>query len=353
MRVGLSLLTLVPGRIGGSETYARELLRALSRVGTLEYAVYTSTLAADLDVGLPLEVVPEYHAARSDAGRLATMTYSALRPAAIRRRLAREDAVHFPLTVPIPPGLPRHAITLHDVQHLDLPAMFPRAEREFRRFAYDRAARDADAVIAISSFGRDRIVDLLGVEPGRVRAIPLGVDHDRFRPGTEHREPFLLYPARLWAHKNHMRLLEAFAVVRRGRPDLRLVLTGGGLEKLPVPDGVEVLGNVSSEALAQLYRRASCLVFPSLYEGFGLPPLEAMASGCPVAASNAAALPEICGDAAVLFDPLDPAAIAAGVLEALERANDLRPRGLERARGFTWDVTARAHEVLYRELTAT
>jgi glycosyltransferase involved in cell wall biosynthesis len=353
VRVGLSLLTLVPGRIGGSETYARELLRGLSRVGTLEYSVYTSTLGADLDVGLTVDVVPEYHAAQSDAGRLATMGYAAMRPAAIRRRLAREDVVHFPLTVPIPPGLPRQAITLHDVQHLDLPAMFPRAERTFRRFAYDRAARSAGAVIAISSFGRDRIVELLGVDAGRVHAIPLGVDHERFRPGPEPREPFLLYPARLWPHKNHMRLLEAFATVRRDRPDVRLVLTGGGLEQLPTRDGVEVLGNVAPEVLAELYRRASCLVFPSLYEGFGLPPLEAMASGCPVAASNVAAIPEICGDAAVLFDPLDPSAIAAGALEALERAVDLRSRGLARAREFTWDATARKHEALYRELAAT
>jgi glycosyltransferase involved in cell wall biosynthesis len=352
VRVGLSLLTLVPGRIGGSETYARELLRALSRVGSLDYTVYASKLASDLDAGLQVEVVPEYHAARSDAGRLATMTYSTLRPAAIRRRLAGSDVVHFPLTVPIPPGVPRHAITLHDVQHLDLPDMFPRAERAFRRLAYDRAARNAAAVVAISAFGRDRIVELLGVDPSRVHAIPLGIDHDLFRPGTEPREPFLLYPARLWPHKNHARLLEAFALVRRDRPDLRLVLTGGGLDRLPARPGVEVRGNVTLETLADLYRRASCLVFPSLYEGFGLPPLEAMASGCPVASSNAAALPETCGDAAVFFDPSEPEAIAAAVLEALGRADDLRAAGFARTRIFTWDATAGAHEMLYRELAA-
>ena len=116
-------------------------------------------------------------------------------------------------------------------------------------------------------------------------------------------------------------------------PGLRLVLTGDALESLPEPpEGVERLGSVSHEELAALYRRAACLVFPSLYEGFGLPVLEAMASGCPVAASNRAAIPEVCGDAAVLFDPDDVGAIANGVREALARADELA-RARDRARG--------------------
>ena len=117
--------------------------------------------------------------------------------------------------------------------------------------------------------------------------IPHGIDHARFSPGDEPREPFLLYPARAWPHKNHARLFEAFALLRRERPELRLVLTGGG-HSAPLPDGVEVRGHVSADELVSLYRRAAALVFPSLYEGFGQPPLEAMACGCPVACSNAA-----------------------------------------------------------------
>jgi glycosyltransferase involved in cell wall biosynthesis len=104
---------------------------------------------------------------------------------------------------------------------------------------------------------------------------------------------------------------------------------------------------VTPDELVSLYRRASALVFPSLYEGFGLPPVEAMACGCPVAASNAGSLPEVVGDAAVLFDPHDPEAIAAGIEEALGRSDELRPLGLERAAGFTWDATARAHDRVY------
>src|SRR5207245_2507795 len=111
-----------------------------------------------------------------------------------------------------------------------------------------------------------------------------------------------------------------------------------------LPDQVERLGVVPVEELASLYRTAACLVFPSLYEGFGLPPLEAMASGCPVAAARAGAIPEVCGEAAVYFDPEDPEAIANGVREALALADELRELGIARAAVFTWEETARRHE---------
>jgi glycosyltransferase involved in cell wall biosynthesis len=114
---------------------------------------------------------------------------------------------------------------------------------------------------------------------------------------------------------------------------------------------VEARGSVSRDELVSLYRRAAALVFPSLYEGFGLPPLEAMACGCPVAASAAGSLPEVCGDAAVLFDPHDADAVAAGVEEALVRAAELSAAGPARAASFTWDATARAHDRVYELAT--
>jgi glycosyltransferase involved in cell wall biosynthesis len=139
-------------------------------------------------------------------------------------------------------------------------------------------------------------------------------------------------------------------LLRTELPELRLVLTGGGLEELGrLPDGVDRLGIVPVEELASLYRTAACLVFPSLYEGFGLPPLEAMASGCPVAAANAGAISEVCGQAAIYFDPRDPEAIANGVREALALADELHEFGIVRAAEFTWEETARRHESVYRE----
>jgi glycosyltransferase involved in cell wall biosynthesis len=207
-------------------------------------------------------------------------------------------------------------------------------------------------VIAISEHVKETIVERLGVPPERVRPIHLGIDLERLSPGDEAREPFLLYPANGWPHKNHRRLLEAFALLRRERPELRLVLTGSGLDKLPSTEGVEVRGHVPRDELVCLYRSAATLVFPSLYEGFGLPPLEAMACGCPVAASDAGALPEVLGDAARMFDPTDPDAIAACVAAVLDDPEPLVKRGLERSRSFSWDACARRHDEVYAELSA-
>jgi glycosyltransferase involved in cell wall biosynthesis len=349
VRVGISLLTLAPGDIGGSETYARGLVHALASVGTLDYTVFVPARASDAAAGLPAVEVREPPVGRRGPSRIPAMALSALRSRELKSRLAELDALHYALTVPVPRAKAPTVVTLHDVQHRDHPDFFGPARRSFRRIAYDRAARAASAVIVSSEFVRARALEQLELDPVRVHVIPLAIDHARFRAGDEAREPFLLYPARPWPHKNHVRLFEAFASLRRTRPQLRLVLTGGGLERLdPLPDGVRRLGVVAPEKLASLYRRAACLVFPSLYEGFGLPPLEAMACGCPVAASRAGAIPEVCGDAAVLFDPSDADAIAAAVLEADSRAEELRELGLARAAGFTWEETARRHETVYR-----
>ena len=348
MLVGLPLLTLVPGISGGSETYARELCRALARVGEHEYEALVPTLAPDAGGGLPSVVAAGYPASTSAPGRLRAMGGARLLPGALRRQLERADVVHYPLTVPVPPAGKPTVLSLLDVQHLDLPELFPRGERLFRRLAYDRAARGAGSVVVISEWVKDRVVARLGLDPERVHAVHLGVDHEHFSPDAGvAREPFLLYPARPWPHKNHARLYDAFARVRAERPELRLVLTGVGHAPASLPEGVETRGGVSTDELVSLYRRASALVFPSLYEGFGLPPVEAMACGCPVAASDAGSLPEVVGDAAVIFDPREPASIAAGISETLDRGDELRGRGLARAAGFTWDATARAHDRVY------
>jgi glycosyltransferase involved in cell wall biosynthesis len=349
MRVGISLLTLVPGVVGGSETYARELVRALERVGEHEYRVFTPSI---VDGGEP---VRSYRASRTMPGRMRAMAEAFVRPGPIRRelRLDELDAVHFPLTVMLPRfDRPPAAVSLLDVQHLFFPEFFSRAERLYRRFAYGRSIKDARAVIAISRHVKESLVERMDLEADRIEVIHLGLDHDLFGPGEEPREPFLLYPANPWPHKNHERLFKALSRLRRERPGLRLVLTGSGLERLSPPAGVEVRGRVPREALASLYRRASALVFPSLYEGFGQPPLEAMASGCPVACSTAGALPEVCGSAARYFDPMSVDEMVEAVLTVLADPDRLVERGLKRAAEFTWDGCAHAHDRVYRGLAA-
>ena len=348
--VGIALLTLVPGELGGSETYVRELLRALARSGELDYRVLLPPVAPASAEGLPGDVASEYLEARALPKRLAAMTLATARPAPLQRRLAPAHVVHYPLTLRIPRVRKPTIVSLLDLQHLDLPDLFSRRERAFRAVAWHRSVRGADRVITISSFVRDRAIDLLRLDPERVRPVHLGLDHELFTPDASvPREPFLLYPARRWPHKNHERLFEAFALVRRERPELSLVLTGGG-HGSAVPAGVEVRGTVSMPELVDLYRRAAAVVFPSLYEGFGQPPLEAMACGCPVACSDVASLPEVVGNAARLFDPHHPGEIAAAVLDVLAAPEEWSARGVDRARVFSWEKTARAHEDVYREL---
>ena len=245
---------------------------------------------------------------------------------------------------------PPAVTTIHDLQHELYPAFFSRAEIAYRRAVYGWTVKRSRLLIAISEHARSTLLERYDLLPDRVRTIHLGLDHSRLTPDGHEREPFLLYPANRWPHKNHARLFDAFALVRRERPELRLVLTGQGHERARLPEGVESRGHVSADELLDLYRSAACLVFPSLYEGFGLPPLEAMACGCPVAASNATSLPEVCGDAAEYFDPLSTEDMAAAIVRALD--SRLVERGLAHAAGFTWDACARAHDAVYRDLSA-
>jgi glycosyltransferase involved in cell wall biosynthesis len=316
------MLTLRPGRMGGSETYARGLARALAEHGSLEYRCLVRTGAEDAAAGLPAEV---------------------------GRRLDGLDAVHYPFTIPVPRTRLPTVVTLHDLLHREGSYLPSPSKRLLRRYLYDRAARRGALVIVPSLYVRDRAHELLGLPLERVRAVYHGIDHDRFHPRPEGREGFLLYPAQPWAHKNHARLFEAFALLRSERPELELVLTGDRFRDLPA--GVRTAGRVGWDELPSLYRRAGALVFPSLHEGFGYPPLEAMASGCPVACSNATALPEICGDAAIFFDPTSVHEMATAAARALEAGEELIRRGLERAARFTWVEAARGHEAVYRELS--
>src|SRR5712691_400057 len=257
--VGISLLTLVPGVVGGSETYARELVRALARVGGLEYRVFVPTIAPDAADGLPARTVESYRAGRTMPARMRAMALAAARPGPVRRELEldRLSAIHFPLSVMLPAvdDVPA-ATTILDLQHEFLPQNFSRAELIYRRVVYRRSAERSRIVVTISEHARRTLIERMGLPPDRVRTIHFGVDHERFRPdgAPREREPFLLYPANRWPHKNHERLFEALALLRRERPDLRLVLTGAGHEGKPVPEGVESRGRVSDDELVALYR---------------------------------------------------------------------------------------------------
>lgn len=362
MHVALSLLTLFPGRVGGSETPVHGILgefaagRGPEHVTVLANRHVMAPYAGYARGPVTLRHVPSYRPGDGRATRFVAMNAGRLLPVLDGRDF---DLVHYPATVPVPRvrGTPR-VVSLHDIQHHDLPQMFSTLERRLRTWAYDEAALEADLVLTVSEHAREGIVERIGVAPERVQSIPHGIDHTRFSPHgpaapEQLRLParYLLYPANMWPHKNHARLLEAFAALED--PDLWLVLTGQtyGRERLLAGhERVRHLGHVPAGDLPGLYRGATAVIFPSLFEGFGLPPLEAMACAVPVAASGRGALAEVCGGAALLFDPEDGEAMT----DAMARITSdqalrarLREAGPRHAAPFTWEATARRHLEAY------
>jgi glycosyltransferase involved in cell wall biosynthesis len=243
-----------------------------------------------------------------------------------------------PLKAPVP-----FTVTLHDLGLMRHPELFPRWHRLSGRAAIARVARAADRVLAVSEFTKREAVELLGVPESRVTVIGNAVDPVFTPDGPAADGDYVLAVGTLEPRKNLRRTADAAA---RAGVDLRVV----GARGWGGVDAPGWLGAVSDEELAALFRGARALVYPSLYEGFGIPVLEAMASGTPVVTSRGGATEEISGGAAVLVDPRDVDAIAAGIEEAASRRDDLRRRGLERAQAYSWDAVADAVEQVWREL---
>jgi glycosyltransferase involved in cell wall biosynthesis len=357
----------------GIGTYVRNLLRQLARQDTTnEYVV----LCREQDCDTIEEFGPRFRAVVQNAG-----PYSVREQFAVPMDLRREavDLFHAPHYV-LPPLTPcRSVVTIHDCIHLRFPQYLPSTLGHM--YAWGQmwtATHRASRVITVSEASKRDILRYFRVPDRQIDVIYNAID-DRFwgQPDADEigrvreryrlTDPFVLYAGNIKPHKNLERLIEAFHLMRQDTPHLssvQLLIIGDEISKYAtlrravhrhkLHKHVRFFGFVSDQTLAALYRLADVFVFPSLYEGFGLPPLEAMASGTPVIASNVSSLPEVCGDAAMMIDPYDPAAIADAMRRVLETPalrEDLQRRGLARAREFSWERSIARVREIYDEVT--
>lgn len=298
---------------------------------------------------------------------LAEHTYSPL-----RLPLSKIDVLN---TLIAPVANPSWSVVVHmKTMHAFTVPTFPKVRGAYRRWGYARSARVADAIIINSESMRSEVLRHIDVDPAKLRLIYEAVDHDLFKPGDADAarahvagsgvtRPFVVFVSSLWRYKNLHGLLRAWALVRDQLGGRQLVVVGGGKHheyiqslhvlagELGISEDVVFAGAAPLADTARFYQAADALVYPSFNETFGLPILEAMASGCPVVTSNVSAMPEIAGGAAELCDPKDPASIGRAVLAALgPKASWLREQGLDRAAEFTWGNTASATLDVYREV---
>ncbi len=366
MRIGIDARKLHDFGIG---TYIRNLLRQLARLDHDSQFVVLSRPedreALDA-LGVNFRAIAETASNYSVAEQLKV-------PLALQREAV--SLFHAPHYVLPPLVRCRSVVTIHDCIHLMFPQYLPnRIALAYARTAISLAARRATRIITVSESSKRDILRYVDVPPEKIDVIynayderfgiePREEDVVRVRERYQLHDEFVLYAGNVKPHKNLERLVSAFDIVRRrGLDHLKLVIIGDEMSKYTalrravhkhqLHKYVRFLGYLPEETLAVMYRLAGVFVFPSLYEGFGLPPLEAMASGTPVVTSNVSSLPEVAGDAAVLVDPYDPEAIADGMYRVLtdERLrSDLRRRGVARAREFSWETSVRRVREIYCE----
>jgi glycosyltransferase involved in cell wall biosynthesis len=366
LRVGMDARALT-SPAAGVRRYARELLRSLVALGE------------DLDLialGGDPEAVPEGVAHVEESTHPPTNLGWSLVGLPQTAQRARLDVLHAPAyTAPLW-GAPPVVLTIHDVSYARHPEWYPYRRDVVRRAFYRRSARRARLVLTDSEFSESEITAAYGIPRDRIAVVPLGVDA-RFSPSSspnccelpqEVSGPFVLHVGDLHERRNLPTVVDAVLAARRhfgGAAAVSLVLAGvdrgvgDGLcaiaAEADVPEAVVKLGPVSEELLVSLYRCAAALVYPSFYEGFGLPTLEAMACGTPVIASRAASIPEVVGDAAILLDPTDIAGWTDAIVNVVNddnRRGQMRSKGLARAAEFTWTRTARLTLEAYRRAAA-
>jgi alpha-1,3-rhamnosyl/mannosyltransferase len=365
---------MVPGVVGGSETYLTRLLRGLAdRDADLDYTIFALPQFAEAypDLASSFEVAYAPLSGQLKSFRVAGEN-SWL--AAQCRRRGMDLVHHGGGTMPLL-RTTRSVLTIHDLQYLYFPEYFSKTKLRFLKTMVWRSAEASRLVLVPSEYTRRTVIERLHIDPSLVVVVPHGISpRNMSESPTDIRErydlhgPFFLYPAAIYPHKNHLILLDALAKLKQVREDVTLVLTGAKawqewalakemsaqidseIKKLGLEDNVKRLGYVPSADLDGLYQEAAAMTFPSKFEGFGAPVLEAMSRGCPVIAADATALPEVVADAGRLLSP-DNAEHWCEAMEQMIGDREARERfikaGLERAKLFNWDTSAQILEDAY------
>ncbi len=369
MRIAIDARKLRDFGIG---TYIRNLLRHLARLdATTEFVV----LCREQDCAFVTELGENFRAVTEPSRPYSLREQFAI-PLELRR--AGVNLFHAPHYV-LPPMTPcRSVVTIHDCIHLRFPQYLPsRLGYAYARSSLWVAAHRSARVLTVSEASKRDILEYFRVPESKVTVIYNAIDerfHEeppadevmRVQERYQLTDPFILYAGNIKPHKNLERLIEAFHMVRRGELEhIKLLIIGDEISKYAtlrravhrykLHKHVRFFGFVPDATLAILYRLARVFVFPSLYEGFGLPPLEAMASGTPVITSNLSSLPEVVGDAAMLIDPYQPDAIAGAMRRVLQDErlrDDMRERGLARVREFSWGRSVKRVREIYDEVLA-
>lgn len=354
VRIGIDGSDLAAERFEGPSVYAGELLPRLTRVlreRGHRTATYVPGPLRDATVTGDVHAIP---------GR----PFWTQRVFAVRLRRDKPDVLFMPIQM-LPLFRPQNTKTvavIHDLEFLHYPETYTLANRMLLRVFTRHAVRNATQLIAVSQYTKDDVVRTYGRSPSDITVVHHGVAREHFQKFEEREEVrrryqlperYILFVGAIQPRKNITGLVTAFEELKRSEPTVHLVVVGGGtwkaapilarIEASPVRDSMHLLRRVPRSELSAIYQMASVFILPSFSEGFGMPVLEAMASGTPVIASNTSTLPEVAGDAALLVPPSKPSVIAEAMLRILRDASlrqDLIAKGRARASHFSWDRAA-------------
>jgi glycosyltransferase involved in cell wall biosynthesis len=383
MRIGYNLIAYLPGSMGGMETYCRNLLSSLQKVdlGNRYSVLCDSHYKHEILLQNPnFQIISCNFSKPSFRWFLRGLIRNTVKIDILTPFIngLEVDVLHHPFSFlnPLHAKIPS-VLTFHDMQHEFYPEYFSAFEMKTRRELYRPSPGLATRVIAISEHAKSCLVDRYGIQPGKIDVIyngfnpsyrildnPDGLQQIRLKYDLD--RPFMYYPAATWPHKNHRKLFAALKIMKDlHRFDGQLVLSGivkqahgeilTEIQRLNLEKEVRVLGFLPEADLPWLFNSARLLVFPSLFEGFGIPLVEAMACGCPIVCSNVTSIPEVVGDAGVFFDP----SIAEDIAEKIwmlwtddAMRQEMAKIGLRRAKMFNWEETAKKTVEVYEKAVA-